>query len=124
MHYLAEFYLPSHDVNLASLAKQARTAAEQASRAGPPVRFINAIHAPKDESCFAIYEADTPTAVTTAGALAGLTFDHIVEVTTQPTHDGAMNTSFNGATPDEQKDTSDRRDERSGPERRPGAELR
>ena len=101
MHYLAEFYLPGHDVNLASLAKQARSAAEQASRAGPPVRFIKAIHAPTDESCFAIYQADTPTAVTTAGALAGLTFDHIAEVTTQPTHEGAMDCNSNSATPDE-----------------------
>jgi hypothetical protein len=101
MHYLAEFYLPGHDIDLAGLAKQARNAAEQASRAGPPVRFIKAIHAPQDESCFAIYEADTPTAVTTAGALAGLTFDHIVEVTTQPTHDGAINHTLNDAAPDE-----------------------
>ena len=99
MHYLAEFYLPSHDVDLAGLAKQARNAAEQASRAGPPVRFINAIHAPQDESCFAIYEADTLAAVTTAGTLAGLTFDHIVEVTTQPTHDSALDGIFN-ARPD------------------------
>ncbi len=101
MHYLAGFYLPGHDVNLAGLARQARSAAEQASRTGLPVRFINAIHAPEDESCFAIYEADTPAAVTTAGALAGLTFDHIVEVTTQPTHDGAINHTLNGAAPDE-----------------------
>ena len=63
MHCPAEFYLPGHDVNLAGLAKQAKSAAEQASRAGPPVRFINAIHAPEDESCFAIYEADTRAAV-------------------------------------------------------------
>jgi hypothetical protein len=95
MHYLAEFYLPGHDVDLAGLAKQARSAAERASRAGPPVRFIKAIYAPEDESCFAIYEADTLSAVTAAGKLAGLTFDHIVEVTTQPTHDGAMDCNFN-----------------------------
>ena len=101
MHYLAEFYLPDRNVDLAGLARQARSAAEQASQAGPPVRFINAIHAPEDETCFAIYEADTPAAVTIAGALAGLTFDHIVEVTAPPAHDGTMDRKFNCVTSDE-----------------------
>ena len=87
MHYLAEFYLPGHDADLAGLARQARSAAEQASRAGPSVRFINAIYALEDESCFAIYEADTPAAVTAAGTLAGLSFDRVVQVATQDARD-------------------------------------
>ena len=80
MHYLAEFYLPGRDADLAGLARRARATAEQASRAGPAVRFVQAIHAPLDESCFAIYEADSPAAITAAGGLAGIAFDRIVEI--------------------------------------------
>ena len=50
------------------------------AEAGPAVRFVNAIHAPQDESCFAIYEADSPAAITVAGRLAGIAFDRIVEI--------------------------------------------
>src|SRR5437764_7585079 len=82
MRYLAEFYLPEHDADLAGLARRARATAEQASRTGPAVRFVTAIHAPEDETCFAIYEADTAAAVTAAGALAGIVFDRIVKATT------------------------------------------
>jgi hypothetical protein len=60
MRYLAEFYLPSRATDLKILAARARRAAEQASRAGPLVQFITAIHAAEDESCFVIYEAATP----------------------------------------------------------------
>ena len=82
MRYLAEFYLPVRSGSIAALARRARTAAAQASRTGPPVRFIIAIHAPKDESCFVIYEAASPAAVNTAGALAGLMFDRVIGITT------------------------------------------
>jgi hypothetical protein len=47
------------------------------------VRFVSAIHAPEDESCFAIYDADSPAGVTAAGALAGIVFDRIVEAAVQ-----------------------------------------
>lgn len=82
MRYLAEFYLPARSGPITALARRARTAAEQANSAGPPVRFITAIHAPEDESCFAIYEAASPAAVAAAGALAGLMFDRVSEIAT------------------------------------------
>ena len=82
MRYLAEFYLPARSGPITTLARRARAAAEQATSAGPPVRFITAIHAPEDESCFAIYEAASPAAVAAAGARAGLTFDRVSEITT------------------------------------------
>ena len=88
MHYLAEFYLPGRDADLAGLARRARATAEQASRAGPAVRFVNAIHAPQDESCFAIYEADSAAAITVAGRLAGIAFDRIVEIAINDACDG------------------------------------
>ncbi len=77
MYYLAEFYLPG-DVDLADLARQARAAAE-ALTGGSAVQFRCAIHVRKDESCFALYDADSEESVATAGTLAGLTFDRIAE---------------------------------------------
>ncbi len=87
MRYLAEFYLPDRGVNLAALAGRARVTAEQSSRAGPAVRFVSAIHAAEDESCFAIYDAESPAAVTAAGSLAGIVFDRVVEVATSDADD-------------------------------------
>lgn len=87
MRYLAEFYFPGRGVDLAALAARARVTAEQSSRAGPAVRFVSAIHAPGDESCFAIYDADSPAAVTAAGSLAGIMFDRVVEVATSDASD-------------------------------------
>jgi len=89
MRYLAEFYLPRRGADLAGLARRARATAEQSSRAGAAVHFVSAIHAPEDESCFVIYEADSPAAVTVAGSLAGIAFDRIVEVATNDANDVA-----------------------------------
>jgi len=77
MYYLAEFYLPG-DVDLADLTRQARAAAEELG-GGSPVHLRCAIHVRKDESCFAVYDADSAESVAAAGALAGLTFDRIAE---------------------------------------------
>ena len=77
MYYLAEFYLPG-DVDLADLTRQARLAAEEVGD-GSAVRFRYAIHVPADESCFAVYDADSAEAVAAAGNLAGLTFDRVAE---------------------------------------------
>lgn len=82
MRYLAELYLPGRDTDLESFATRALAAAEQASKAGPPVRFITAIHAAEDENCFVIYEAAALAAVLAAGSLAGIVFDRVVSVTT------------------------------------------
>lgn len=77
MYYLAEFYLPG-DVDLAEVTRQARLAAQELGD-GSAVRFRYAIHVPDDESCFAIYDADSAETVAAAGTLAGLTFDRIAE---------------------------------------------
>jgi hypothetical protein len=52
---------------------------DKAAMRGTPAA---AIHVPEDERCFALYEADSPAAVTSAGSLAGIVFDRIVEVAT------------------------------------------
>lgn len=80
MHYLAEFYLPGRGSDIMALARRIRAMAEQANQTGAAVRFVNAIHAPDDESCFAIYESATAEAVMAAGSLAGIVFDRVVEV--------------------------------------------
>ena len=83
MYYLAEFYLPGN-VDLADLTRQALVAAEQLS--GSAVRFRYAIHVREDESCFAVYDADSADAVAAAGTLAGLTFDRIARAVVTDCH--------------------------------------
>jgi hypothetical protein len=75
--YLAESYLPGCPA-LADLASRARAGAEQAGRAGARVRFLQVILVPQDETCFAIYQAQSAQQVTEAGRLAGLAFDRVV----------------------------------------------
>ena len=77
MYYLAEFYLPG-DVDLADLTRHARAAAEELSD-GCAAHLWCAIHVRQDESCFAVYDADSADSVAAAGTLAGITFDRIAE---------------------------------------------
>jgi hypothetical protein len=79
MEYLAEFYLPAGEADLADLALRARSAAAMAG-SGRAVRFVRAMHAVADESCFAWYEADAADIVVAAGLAAGLTVDRVVEI--------------------------------------------
>jgi hypothetical protein len=76
MLYLAEFYLPAR-TTLASVAERAQVGAKRAARAGTDVAFVEAIFLPRDESCFALYQARSASDVTTAGSLAGLVFDRV-----------------------------------------------
>jgi hypothetical protein len=76
MFYLAELYLP-RGASLADVARLARAGADAAAGAGPPIRFIQAIFVPADESCFVLYEAESTADVTAAGRRAGLTFDRV-----------------------------------------------
>lgn len=81
--YLAEFYLPA-GASLAGVAAQARAGAQEAARTGADVCLVRAIFVPRDENCFALYQAGSVQAVTTAGALAGLVFDRLAEALTAP----------------------------------------
>jgi hypothetical protein len=75
--YVAEFYLP-RDADVTDVASRARTGASLLSGSGVEVRFVQAIFVPQDESCFALYWADSDLEVTAAGQEAGLTFDRVV----------------------------------------------
>ena len=72
--YLAEFYLPG-GASLVGVASRARAGARAAVLTGLDVRFVRALFVPGDENYFALYQASSAQAVTTAGALAGLIFD-------------------------------------------------
>ncbi|HEY3906690.1 MAG TPA: hypothetical protein VGM14_22460 [Streptosporangiaceae bacterium] len=84
MRYLVEFYLPNSGCDLAEIAGRAeagaRRAAARATGRGSAVSFLSAIYLAEDESCLAIYEAGSPDLVRAAGALAGLDFDHVAEI--------------------------------------------
>ncbi len=75
--YLAEFYLPG-TATLAEVTARALRGAEQAVRGGATVRYVQAIFVPQDESCYALYHAESARDVVAAGAEAGLVFDRIV----------------------------------------------
>ena len=80
MGFLAEFYLPEHEADLADLAGRARAAAMQVTRRGSAVTFVSAMYAVADESCFVVYEADSASAVLAAGQAAGFAFDRVVQI--------------------------------------------
>jgi hypothetical protein len=83
MLYLAEFYLPG-SASLAAVVERARAGALTADSAGTCVTFVRAIFVPRDESCFALYEAGSGQAVAAAGARAGLAFDRVIEAVALP----------------------------------------
>lgn len=83
MIYLAEFYLPAGAAE-AELAEIARAGVASAVADGATARFIQVIFVPADEVCYAVYEADSPEAVTAAGVLAGLDFDRIGTAVVRP----------------------------------------
>jgi hypothetical protein len=81
--YLAEFYL-SGGAPLAEVTARAQAGAEQAAGGASTVRFVRAIFVPQDESCFALYQAESEQDVAAAGARAGLVFDRIVAAFSLP----------------------------------------
>jgi hypothetical protein len=71
--YLVEVYLPRSRARDARAAgHRARTAAEQLTREGVPIRYIRTTYLPDDETCFHLFEARTPAAVEEASRRAAL----------------------------------------------------
>ncbi len=79
--FIAEFYLPEHEADLSDLARRAEAAASEVNRRGSAVRFVRAMYAAADESCFVVYEADSAGAVLAAGQAAGIAFDWVAQIT-------------------------------------------
>jgi Protein of unknown function (DUF4242) len=56
--YLVEAYMPrSHAQEARAAGRRARTAAEEVSREGTPVRYVRTTFLPDDETCFHLFEA-------------------------------------------------------------------
>jgi len=78
--YLAELYVPrSGSDGVRDAAARARTAADELRRTGTAVRFLRSIFVPAEETCFLLYEAESPESVRRAGVLAGIAPDRILE---------------------------------------------
>lgn len=69
-NYLAEAYAPASP-DVAEIETRARLAAAELSAAGTPVRYVRSIFMPDDETCFHLFEADSPEAVDEAARRAG-----------------------------------------------------
>jgi hypothetical protein len=78
--YLAELYLArrnGRDVD--GIAARAQQAAEQLSAEGTPVRYLQSIYVPEDETWFCLFDAESIEAVAAATRRADLACDRIVE---------------------------------------------
>ena len=70
--FLVELYLSrSDEAAVQRDAERARVAAEQVNGEGMPVRYVRSIFVPDDETCFHLFEADSPEAVDEAMRRAG-----------------------------------------------------
>jgi hypothetical protein len=80
VEYLLERYVSRGDSEAVEAgAERARREAERISREGTAVRFVRSIFVPEDETCFYLYEAESPDAVLEAARRAELRVDRIAE---------------------------------------------
>jgi hypothetical protein len=78
--YLVETFTPRGDAAaLAARERRARSAAEELTQAGTPVRFAGAIHVPGDEMCFFIFDAPSAREAALAARRADLDPVRVVE---------------------------------------------
>lgn len=72
-NYLVECYLPRPRASAArDAARRARRAAEETSSEGIAVRYLRMTFLPEDETCFHLFEAESPDAVEEVSRRAGL----------------------------------------------------
>jgi hypothetical protein len=77
--FLVEVYVPrSWFDRVPAQDDRLRTAAANMGAEGIPIRYIEALFVSEDETCFFVFEADSPEAVAEAGRRAGLSFERIV----------------------------------------------
>jgi hypothetical protein len=88
-YHLVELHRPQGGWGeLQAAAAQARSAAEQVSSEGTPVRFLRSIFVPDDETCFHLFEG-TAEAVAEASGRTVTGYGPIVEVVDLPGRKGA-----------------------------------
>jgi hypothetical protein len=78
--YLAELYLPkTSSDDLRAIAVRARSAAEEMTLEGTPVRYLRALFLGKDETCFHLYEAGSAELVLEASRRAAIPVERVTE---------------------------------------------
>jgi uncharacterized protein DUF4242 len=77
--FVVELYVARTDIGAVERGARARRAADDLSRRGTSVRYLNSIFVAEDETCFLLYEGESAEAVRDAARLAGLAFDHVAE---------------------------------------------
>jgi hypothetical protein len=77
--YLVELYRPrSSGDSLDGAAERLAASARELSRAGTPVRFLDTIFLPTDETCLHLFEAASEVDVRAAAEKAGIDVDRVV----------------------------------------------
>ena len=78
--FLVEIYLARGDAGgRAARERRARSAAEELTRPGSPIRFDRAIHVPEDEICFFVFDAPSSAEAVLAAERAALDPIRVVE---------------------------------------------
>jgi hypothetical protein len=82
--YLVELYVSRTDGSTVERdAEKARHAADELSREGVRIRYLQSIFVPDEETCFLLYEAASADAVREAARRAALPFEQVSEAVTQ-----------------------------------------
>ena len=82
--YLVETYISRADGGAVKQgAESARRAAEDLTREGTRIRYVQSIFVPEEETCFFLYEAASLEAVREAATRAALPFEHVTEAVTE-----------------------------------------
>ncbi len=84
--FLVEIYAAGADTRAVRRGgHHALRAAEALTREGTPVTYLSSIFVPCDETCFFFFEAASIDAVREAAHRAGLAFENVAEVVSDPT---------------------------------------
>jgi hypothetical protein len=84
--FLVELYRSQTEVQAAVAdGERARAAAEVVTGSGTAVRLVRSIFVPEDETCFLLFEAESPSAVRQAMATAGLPCEDVHQTAGHPT---------------------------------------
>jgi hypothetical protein len=83
--YLLELYVSREDADAAGeWGRTMRSAVTQLTGQGICVHYCGTIFVPAEETCFALFEADSADAVREVARLASLPFDHVSPAFSQP----------------------------------------
>jgi Nickel responsive protein SCO4226-like len=84
--FLVEVYAARTDIrSVQRRGHRALRAADALTREGTPVTYVSSIFVPCDETCFFLFEAGSIDAVREAAHRAGLAFENVAEMVSDPT---------------------------------------